>query len=45
MAGGCPRTGSGKESAFLPYDERVRLIKQALRPGYAAVRAERVREP
>ena len=33
------------KSAFLPYDERVRLIKQALRPGYAAARAERVREP
>jgi adenosine deaminase len=28
------------KSAFLPYNERVRLIKRVLRPGYAAARAE-----
>jgi adenosine deaminase len=32
-------TVNAMKSAFLPYDERVALIKQVLRPGYAAARA------
>jgi adenosine deaminase len=32
-------TVNAMKSAFLPYDERVALIKRALRPGYAAARA------